>query len=953
MGNRPAVPGYVIPEGTIHEDIAKLKYFFPGESTWSEVSRRAAKQASVVEDIKEQPKWEKKFYDAINSADLVPGGRILFGAGRPNYNMLNCYVLEPDDSVASIGKMIQDMYKIACSGGGIGFNYSNIRPKGDSIQNIPFSAPGSISTMKMINEIGSHVKAGKSRRTALIAILNVSHPDFMEFLDAKLDRHELTNFNISVGVSDRFLEAVENNEDWYFTFGGRHVRYDQYSVRRESEQGVDNVKVIAKSEEDALGVASAFHLLTPSDTFSEAVKVPLKAKELWDRILRNAVECGEPGIFNLDYTNQFNNVSYFETLNSTNPCVAGDSIIAVADGRNGVSIKELADKGEDVPVYSTNLTTGQVEIKMGRNPRMTGQGSKVWKLTLDDGSVLIATPNHKILTKELEYVNLSDLHEGQSVFPWNSFNSNGYRQISNVGAKMTGGARRNRRQYRVMAEFNGINVDPKTTAIHHIDCNSLNDSMDNLQAMPHGEHRQLHAEKMKGKDNPYHKMTDEWKVSFATHTGEDNGRWKDVSNDELVGHGRKVFANEGKFTKKLWQRYAIKKGLPISVNRKCRFTSFSAFKSLVIGNHKVVSVEEVGTQDVYNITVDDNHNYHVITSHGDGKYVKSSGICVKNCGEQPLPAFGNCCLGHVNLANMVSDEGVIDWRRIARTIRLGVRYLDDILEVNTFPIEECREVGHRSRRIGLGVLGFATFLIKAGYRYGSESCIEFTERLFETFRNEAYKASMYLAREKGSFEAYDWRKLKDEQFMKTLPARIRSDIKKNGLRNASLLTVAPTGTVAMVVGVSTGIEPIFSPVYKRRWKTGTEDVYNEALVIDPLFKKMFLEGRDVSHIVGAYDVTPEEHIKMQVAIQSKIDAAISKTCNLPSTAQYSAELSEMVLGGIGEMKGLTFYKAGSRGNEPLEAIDHSTLDLDVLIAENKLEILTESVDTCKSGVCEI
>lgn len=642
MGNRPAVPGYVIPEGTIHEDIASLKYFFPGEKTWSEVARRAAKQASVVEEIKEQPKWEKKFYDAINSADLVPGGRILFGAGRPNYNMLNCYVLEPDDSVASIGKMIQDMYKIACSGGGIGFNYSNIRPKGDSIQNIPFSAPGSISTMKMINEIGSHVKAGKSRRTALIAILNVSHPDFMEFLDAKLDRHELTNFNISVGVSDRFLEAVENNEDWYFTFGGRHVRYDQYSVRRESEQGVDNVKVIAKSEEDAIGVASAFHLLTPSDTFSEAVMVPLKAKELWDRILRNAVECGEPGIFNLDYTNQFNNVSYFETLNSTNPC-----------------------------------------------------------------------------------------------------------------------------------------------------------------------------------------------------------------------------------------------------------------------------------------------------------------------GEQPLPAFGNCCLGHINLANMVSDEGVIDWRRFARTIRLGVRYLDDILEVNTFPIEECREVGHRSRRIGLGVLGFATFLIKAGYRYGSESCIEFTERLFETFRNEAYKASMYLAREKGSFEAYDWRKLKDEQFMKTLPARIRSDIKKNGLRNASLLTVAPTGTVAMVVGVSTGIEPIFSPVYKRRWKTGTEDVYNEALVIDPLFKKMFLEGRDVSHIVGAYDVTPEEHIKMQVAIQSKIDAAISKTCNLPSTAQYSAELSEMVLGGIGEMKGLTFYKAGSRGNEPLEAIDHSTLDLDVLIAENKLEILTESVDTCKSGVCEV
>lgn len=638
MANRPAVPGYVIPTGTIHEDIAKLKYYFPGEKGWSDIARRAAKSGASAERLEEQSKWEKNFYDGVNSGDLIPGGRILFGAGRLNYNMLNCYVLEPDDSVASIGKTIHDMYKIACSGGGIGFNYSNIRPKGESIQNIPFSSPGSISTMKMINEIGSHVKAGKSRRTALIAILNVSHPDLLEFLDSKLDRKELTNFNISVGVTNRFIEAVENNEEWYFTFGGRHIKYCQYAVSSDLSVAV----VVAKSETDAVGIANAYHLTSASEVYTKATKIPLKARTLWDKLLKNAVECGEPGIFNIDFTNTFTNVSYFERLNSTNPC-----------------------------------------------------------------------------------------------------------------------------------------------------------------------------------------------------------------------------------------------------------------------------------------------------------------------GEQPLPAFGNCCLGHVNLANMVSEDGIIDYRRIARTVRLGVRYLDNILEVNTFPIAECKEVGHRSRRIGLGVLGFATFLIKAGFRYGSESCIEFTERLFETIRNEAYKASMSLAKEKGSFPAYDWQKLKNEAFMKTLSYRIRCDIKQNGLRNASLLTVAPTGTVAMIIGVSTGIEPIFSPVYKRRWKTGTEGVMNEALVIDPIFKKMFLEGKDVSHIVGAYDVTPEEHLGMQVAIQSKIDAAISKTCNLPASVMYSESLSEMVLGKISEVKGLTFYRAGSRGDEPLEAVDHRTLDLDALIKEGKLEILTESIDTCKSGVCEL
>jgi ribonucleoside-diphosphate reductase alpha chain len=211
---------------------------------------------------------------------------------------------------------------------------------------------------------------------------------------------------------------------------------------------------------------------------------------------------------------------------------------------------------------------------------------------------------------------------------------------------------------------------------------------------------------------------------------------------------------------------------------------------------------------------------------------------------------------------------------------------------------------------------------------------------------------MYLAREKGSFSAYDWTKLKDEKFFKTLPSRIRSDIKKTGLRNAVLLTVAPTGTISMVLGVSTGLEPIFAPVYKRRWRTGTDGVWNETVVIDPLFKQLYLRGRDVSHCVGAYDVLPEEHIKVQAVVQSYIDSAVSKTCNLPVGFQPS-NLYDDLLTYANDMKGITFYRAGSRGNEPLVAVDHSSLDLDALIQEGKLEELAQSVETCRNGVCEL
>jgi len=211
---------------------------------------------------------------------------------------------------------------------------------------------------------------------------------------------------------------------------------------------------------------------------------------------------------------------------------------------------------------------------------------------------------------------------------------------------------------------------------------------------------------------------------------------------------------------------------------------------------------------------------------------------------------------------------------------------------------------------------------------------------------------MYLAREKGSFPAYDFSRLKSEKFMKTLPPRIRSDIKKNGLRNAILLTVAPTGTISMVLGVSTGLEPIFSPAYKRRWRSGSQGVWNEALVIDPLYKELYLRGRDVSHCVGAYDVTPEEHIKVQSVVQQFIDSAVSKTCNLP--ANFSPEsLYDDLITYASDIKGFTFYRAGSRGNEPLEAIDVSTLDLDDLIKQGKTTYVAEGIDTCKDGMCEL
>ncbi|MBT4111480.1 adenosylcobalamin-dependent ribonucleoside-diphosphate reductase [Candidatus Woesearchaeota archaeon] len=625
----------------LSEDIFLQRYAYPGETKWKERARAIAKHVATAEPDDKIALTEQKFFDMIKTMDFIPGGRIIFGAGRSNYNLLNCFVLNPEDNVESIGKTISDMYKISCAGGGVGFNFSNIRPKGDDIQNIPNSAPGSVSVIKMINEIGDHVRAGKNRRTALMGILEVTHPDMLEFLKVKLDQGQLNNFNISVAITDRFIEAVENDEDWYFTFNNR--KYYTYIVT--SNEGKDTehtVKLAALSSEDALGRANLHHRQSFEDNFTKVEESISKAKEIWDYIYQHSVESGDPGIFNISLTNKYTNVSYFEHMPATNPC-----------------------------------------------------------------------------------------------------------------------------------------------------------------------------------------------------------------------------------------------------------------------------------------------------------------------GEIPLPSYGNCCLGNINLSNMVDFNGNVDYKRLARTVRLGVRFLDDVLTANNFPIPECREVGHRSRRIGLGVTGLHYFLIKAGYRYGDERCLRFLERVFTTIRDEAYKSSIKLAEEKGAFPAFDYKLFLKEEFSRTLPPRLRTDIKKKGIRNAVMLTVAPTGTISMLAGVSSGIEPIFAPMYKRRYQEG--GVQKEKIIMDPLFEKYYLEGKDISNFVGAYDVNPEEHIKVQATIQKFIDSALSKTCNVPAHYTY-ADLKEVILEYAPYVKGFTVYRAGSKGNEPLEVIPTDNQE----VIEAHLKIMKASTNeddiqdvNCKSGVCEL
>ena len=147
---------------SIGQEIFESRYAYPGEKTWAERAKVIARVVASAERDEEKEKIEKAIYDIVGSGDFIPGGRIIYGAGRNrgNHNLLNCYVINPEDSVDSIGKTINDMYRISCAGGGVGFNVSKIRPRGDDIGSVKTSAPGAVSVLKMINEVGEHVRAG-------------------------------------------------------------------------------------------------------------------------------------------------------------------------------------------------------------------------------------------------------------------------------------------------------------------------------------------------------------------------------------------------------------------------------------------------------------------------------------------------------------------------------------------------------------------------------------------------------------------------------------------------------------------------------------------------------------------------------------------------------------------------------------------------------------------------
>ena len=561
--------------------VAERRYFMDSED-WDACSRRVSSAVATAENS-HMVKYAEEFGRIIYNLDFLPGGRILRNAGRQRGSMFNCYHLPMGDSREEIGQFYKDSLILWGEGGGIGVNASFLRPEGAPIKGVGGVSSGPVSFLRASDAIAETVESGGSRRAAALACMNVTHPDIIKFIDAKLKHGVLSCYNISVAVTDKFLEAVEADDDWEYKFA-----HQSYGV--------------------------------------------IKARKIWNKIINNMVECAEPGLLNWDKLIK-NNSYYYDPVLGTNPC-----------------------------------------------------------------------------------------------------------------------------------------------------------------------------------------------------------------------------------------------------------------------------------------------------------------------GEAVLSPYDVCDLGSLVLPNFITGTINTNWKKLEETIKIAVRFLDDVIEVNKYVLHEIDIKAHNSRRIGLGVMGLAEYLFAKKLKYGSRKAIAEVERLMRFIRDVTYETLVELAQEKGAFPKFDPIPYGKASFIRKLPASLRMAIKKHGVRCVTALAIAPTGTISLVADVTSSIEPLIKKAYKRTDRVG------ERMYVHPMYLDHLQTGDPLpSWYVDSDDLDPSDHFEVQVAVQKFVDGAVSKTINMPAGTTPD-QLSHLMLEYIPDLKGVTVYVDGSREGQILNSVSEE--EVRNYLERNKAVTSAEAVQ-CTTGMCDL
>ena len=901
----------------------------------AEADRRYGASDGAVQQLAEA------FYFLMTQRRFEPNSPTLMNAGRPLGQLSACFVLPVDDALSNGQSGIYDslraMALVHQSGGGTGFSFSRLRPKGASVRSTVGVASGPVSFMELYDASTNAVKQGGTRRGANMGILRVDHPDVMEFIACKEDLTKVTNFNISVGITTKFMDAVK-----------------------------------ADGEYDLV------------DPTTGTVVGTQRARTVWDAMIRGAWRTGEPGVFFIDEANRYNPVPHLGAYEATNPCVTGDTLVATAQGL--IPIAQLCEANNAAPVaLDTRFSAGQfgpagVPFQSGVKP--------VFRVATREGYEIRVTGDHRFMTAR-GWVEAQQLQPGDALHIQNGKGGFGVEGTSEEGrvlgwliadGHITGDS-----GHGAVLGFWGDDREVADSFAHDVnEMLGLSDAerQVGVVAIPSRQMATVSSIRLRTMVAERFGVTAETKLdrvpqavlagseamqqgflqALFTADGHVSGspakgvsvRLTSVSL-ALLQDVQRILLNFGIASRLYRDRHPARtvdfNGSPyacqadhdlvIGRDNVRRFASEIGFLTQAKRNGlaqrlasyvgrgpyketftaRFVAIEPAGEEMVYDLTEPLTHSFI------------GNGFVVHNCGEQPLLPYDVCNLGSINVGWYVRD-GQVDWEAMRSDIALSTHFLDNIIDVNKYPLPEIDALSKRIRRVGLGVMGFADLLVRLGIPYDSAEGVEMGRRVMEFLDVEAKKESERLANERGAFPEWaqsiwgpDTTCARDAKGERIRPMQ--------ALRNCNVTTVAPTGTISIFAGCSSGLEPLFAVAFMRNQAGVMMPDVNEDFVAiakregwysDALMERIAKTG-SVQHsevpakwqrvFTTANNIAPEYHIRMQAAFQLHCDSAISKTTNFAHTATMDDVRAIYELAYDMKCKGVTVYRDGSRDGQVL------------------------------------
>lgn len=931
--------------------------------TPEEMFRRVARAIASADKSygktdKEVSDLEEAFYRIIAELEFIPNTPTLVNAGRELGQLSACFVIPVEDSMVSIFEAVKSCALIHRTGGGTGMSFSRLRPKDSIVKTTGGLASGPVSFMKVFDAATHAVRQGGVRRGANMGILRVDHPDILEFIQCKESDKEITNFNISVAITDDFMKKLEKGED-----------YDLI------------------------------------DPHTQKITNRLNTKQVFDLIVKQAHKNGEPGVIFIDRINQSSPTPKIGEIESTNPCITGDSLIPTEKGlidiarlsqeypNGGIGILNSVGFFKPTRIFTTGIrdifrieTKAGYELKATANhPLLTKRGwIKVEDLQINRDEIQVQTSEGKFsdnkqlpfeVIKEFKGKNgriyKTNLPSGWSedlgiLLGWLVGDGNLHGKNESVffyfGKDDLGALNKIKKILKDFYGKEGILCDRGPEWQLSINSKLLFKFFENLgieRVMAHNKHvpetiftapTEAVIGFLKGLFSSNGTVNYvEGKSSYVRLSSASLRLLKEVQILLInVGIFSRIYENRKppcpsafsyinkagekiNYQAKTYHELEISRQDVIEFIKKIGFVGRRNNQKIELlfkkhgrkrGYYKrerfdiIKIVEFSGVERVYDLTEPITHSFI------------ANGIAIHNCGEQPLLPYESCNLGSINLSRMYKKVGSryeIDWGKLKDITHLAVHFLDNVIDVNKFPLPQIEKATKLTRKIGLGVMGWATLLIRLGIPYNSEEAVALAEKVMSFTLAEATKKSQALAKEKGVFTAFKG-SIYDK---KENPLRVR---------NATLTTIAPTGTISIIAGpCSSGIEPLFAISYYRNVMD------NDKLVeVDPLFEEIarergfysrelmekIAENASIQNIEGipedikrifvtSHDISPEWHVRMQAAFQKFVHNATSKTINFPYEASVEDVRKAYLLAYQLGCKGITIYRDRSREEQVL------------------------------------